>query len=223
MAYRRVTSQVLLGGALLVIGLVLLLDTTGVYDTGRILRFAPSLFVLVGVYALVRSGFRSLFGPLVLILIAGAYQLVLLDVITGDQAVQFWPLLLVIFGLSVVFGRRRRASETTEAVVDLFAFFGGSERRATGPFVSASLSSAFGATELDLRDADLAERPAHVSVAALFGGADIVVPRDWNVVIDVLPLFGAAEDDRPRRESEHEGVDLEVTGFVAFGGVTVKD
>jgi hypothetical protein len=41
--------------------------------------------------------------------------------------------------------------------------------------------------------------------------------------MDVLPVFGAAEDDRPRRDEEHDEVDLVVTGFTAFGAVTVAD
>jgi hypothetical protein len=45
--------------------------------------------------------------------------------------------------------------------------------------------------------------------------------------MDVLPIFGAAEDSRLRaerdRERESDTVDLVVDGFVAFGGVEVKD
>ncbi|WP_231751333.1 cell wall-active antibiotics response protein [Halogeometricum sp. CBA1124] len=81
----------------------------------------------------------------------------------------------------------------------------------------------FGGAELDLRDAELTDRPARVNVLALFGGAEVVVPRDWNVKMDVLPILAGASDDRPRRESEHDEIDLVVTGFTAFGGVSVTD
>jgi hypothetical protein len=39
----------------------------------------------------------------------------------------------------------------------------------------------------------------------------------------VLPILAGASDDRPRRESEHDEIDLIVTGFTAFGGVSVTD
>lgn len=69
----------------------------------------------------------------------------------------------------------------------------------------------------------MADPPAHVSATAAFGGVDVVVLRDWNVRIDAVPVFGAAEDDRPRREEEHDEVGPVVTGFVAFGGISVTD
>ncbi|WP_394345218.1 MULTISPECIES: hypothetical protein [Haloarcula] len=67
------------------------------------------------------------------------------------------------------------------------------------------------------------DAPAHVSTTTIFGGTEIRVPREWNVRLDVLPLFGAAEDSRPRSDEEHKDVDLVITGFVAFGGLELLD
>jgi hypothetical protein len=119
---------------------------------------------------------------------------------------------------------RARVHTVPDEYVSVLAFFGGSEKRSTtSSFVGADLTALFGGAELDLRDAEIMNRPAHVSATAAFGGVDVVVPRDWNVRMDVIPVFGAAEDERPRREEEHDEVDLVVTGFVAFGGVSVVD
>ncbi|MFC6726205.1 hypothetical protein ACFQE1_17920, partial [Halobium palmae] len=85
MAYRRVSNQSLLGGVVVLVGIALLADSTGLYDTGSLLRFVPSLFVLVGLYAVVASGFRNLAGPLLVIAIAGAAQLVALDLVAGEE------------------------------------------------------------------------------------------------------------------------------------------
>lgn len=219
------TSQVVFGALVVLIGVLLLLDTTGVYPTGSLLVYVPSLFVLVGIWALVRSRFRSLGGPLVVVLVAGAWQLVALDVVAADELVDFWPVLLIAFGLSIILGRyRSRVRSSTDDYSSLFAAFGGVERRNTSEsFAGADLTAIFGGAELDLRDAAVADPPAHVNAVALFGGAEVIVPREWNVSMDVLPILGGATDDRPRRDEQHEAVDLEVTGFAAFGGVTVTD
>jgi predicted membrane protein len=87
----------------------------------------------------------------------------------------------------------------------------------------ADVTALFGGYELDLRDAEVADRPARISAVTMFGGVDVIVPRGWNVRLDVLPIFGGAKDERPRREAEHEDIDLIVTGFVAFGGISVSD
>ena len=60
-------------------------------------------------------------------------------------------------------------------------------------------------------------------LVVVLAGAAQVVPRDSRVEVDVLPVVDAAEDERPRRAEEHETVDLVVTGFAGFGGVSVSD
>lgn len=224
MQTRRLPSQVLLGGLVVLVGLALLAETTGYVNVDAFWTFVPSLFVLLGVFAIVASGFRNIVGPLIIIGVAGAWQLVALEYLTADQVFQFWPLLIVLFGVSIILGQyRSRVRSVEQSYVSSLGVFGGSEKRATGVFTGADLTALFGGVELDLRDADIEDGPAHVSVTALFGGAEIVVPREWNVQMDVLPVFGGAEDERPRREEEHDQVDLVVTGFAAFGGVSVKD
>jgi predicted membrane protein len=225
MAYKRVSSQALLGGGIALLGVVLLLYTTRLFDTRFALDYVPSLFVFIGLYALVTSRFRNVVGPLLVVLAAGAWQLVALDYVTPGEVASFWPAVLVIFGLSVVAGRfRRRTTAVDNAQIDLLALFGSNERRATvREFVGGDLTALFGSVELDLRDTEVATPPARINATALFGAVDITVPREWNVHMDVLPVLGAAEDDRLRREEEHEEIDLVVTGFTAFGAVSVTD
>jgi predicted membrane protein len=221
----RVSTQELLGAVVVLVGVILLLDTTGIAETGSLLTYVPSLFVLLGVYALLSSGFRNLVGPLFVIVLAGAWQIAALDLLPEADLVSFWPALIILFGVSLLLGRlRTKAEEVGAQRVDGIAVFGGRNQRVTSSrFAGADLTALFGGYELDLRDADVADRPARISAVALFGGVEIIVPRGWNVRLDVLPIFGGAEDERPRREEEHEEVDLVVTGFVAFGGISVND
>ena len=225
-ASRRIpTGQLLFGAIIVITGVLLLLDTTGVVPTRDALLYVPSLFVLVGVWSLVQSRFRNLVGPVVLIGVAGAWQLVVLDYATVGEVVAFWPVLVIAFGLSVLLGQFRTAVRETEAeYTSAFTAFGGVEKRNTSTaFAGADLTAIFGGTEIDLRDAGIVDRPAQINAVALFGGVDIVVPREWNVRLDVLPVLGGASDDRARTERRNEEVDLVVSGFAAFGAVTVTD
>lgn len=225
MASRRLTAQTLLGGIIVLIGLALLARSTGLFDVGSLFRFVPSLFVVLGLYALVSSGFRNIVGPVLVVLVALGWQLVALDVLAAGDVLQFWPVLVILFGVSLLLGQyRARTRAATSDATTVFAFFGGAERRVTSQtFRNADLTAIFGGIELDLRDATIADPPAHISTTTIFGGAEIRVPREWNVRIDVLPLFGATEDSRPRADEAHEDVDLVLTGFVAFGGVELLD
>jgi hypothetical protein len=231
MEYRRPPSQVVIGVLVVLVGVALLANTTGLYDTGPLLRWVPALFVLVAVYAMVVSRFENLFGPLAIALVAGTVQLVVLDAIQGATLVQFWPVLVVLFGLSVLAGRlRSRAAPVDGSVVDAVAIFGGVERTATSrAFRGATLTALFGGAELDLRDAAIvdADRPARITATAVFGDVEVIVPREWRVDLDVLPILGGAEDDRPRRARDEGAapgaVDLIVTGTALFGAVSVTD
>jgi hypothetical protein len=214
----------LLGVAIVLVGVVLLLRTTGLYEVDYLLRFVPSLFVLLGIYALVVSGFRNVVGAGIVILVAGAWQLVTLGYLEAEQLWDLWPLLIVFFGVSVLLGQYRSRREPTSADhPTALAIFGGSEPRSTSTqFTGADLTALFGGVELDLREAEVADPPAHVSATVAFGGAEIRVPEDWTVRLDVLPLFGGASDERPRSPAEHEEVDLVVTGLALFGGVSIE-
>lgn len=228
MARRGVSSQVLTGAVVIVVGLLLLLGTTGVYDVGSVWRYVPSLFVLLGLWALYRSGFRNVTGPVILVVVAGTVQLLALGVLTGEQVASWWPLLVVLFGVAIVFGhyrQRRRIPEVSADDFDLVGIFGGTERRVTtASFRGGSATALFGGVEVDLREASVAGPPAVVTATALFGGIEIEAPDDWVVEVDAFPLFGAVEDERPRRPGDaapKDTPDLVVTGFVAFGGISI--
>jgi len=225
-----VSTQALTGAIIVVIGVLLLLGTTGIYDVGRLWRYVPSLFVLLGLWAIVQSGFRNVSGPVILVVVAGTVQLLALGYVTGETIARWWPLLVVLLGLAILVGhwrRRGRVPSVTADDFDLVGIFGGSERRVTSQsFRGGTATALFGGVEVDLRDAVITERPAVVTATALFGGVELTVPEEWEVHVDALPIFGAVEDERRRRPVEPdrpEGPDLVLSGFVAFGGISLTD
>lgn len=222
---RRIpTSQFLLGAIIVLLGVLLLFNTTGIYPTQDLLLYVPSLFVALGIWLLVQSRLRSIIGPVVLIGVAGAAQLIVLDYATVDQVIVYWPVLVIALGLSIALGQYRSRVQYSDAdFTSGVAVLGGVEKRNTSKtFAGGDLTAIFGDTKLDLRDAQIAVRPARINATVMFGDIDIIVPRDWNVQMDLLPVLADATDDR-RRHDHHDEVDLIITGFAAFGDVSVTD
>ncbi|MFB6069758.1 MAG: LiaI-LiaF-like domain-containing protein [Halanaeroarchaeum sp.] len=222
---RQSSGRIATGLLIVLIGVLLLATTTDALPTESLWSWLPTLFVLLGIWAIWKSGGRNLTGPITVIAIAATFQLRNLGVVSDRQIGTWWPLFVVLFGALVLFGRsrRRRAHAGTAAdEVSLVTLFGGNERRVTSDsFVGGEVVSIFGGSEIDLRDADVENPPAVIEAVSLFGGLEVRVPEDWSVAIDALTLFGASEDSRPRSASGEPT--LVITGVTLFGGVEVLD
>lgn len=225
-------SRITTGGVIVLIGIVLLLSTTGVIAMRSVWGWIAAIFVLVGVWGLVASNFRNLVGPVMIVAIAGAFLLRNLGLIEDGVIGSWWPLFVVLFGLLIVISRSRRRQRvrlegSAAGEVTLVSVFGTDTRRlGTDRFTGAELIAVFGDSELDLRDAAIPVRPAVVEVISIFGDAELRIPDDWDVHIETLNIFGDTDDRRPRR-TEADTSDTKpaviVTGVSVFGDITVLD
>lgn len=226
----KLSYQTMFGTIVLILGVLLLLRTTGIYDTIQLLEYIPSLFILLGLYALWKSKFSSLSGPIILIVVFTTLQLLTLDLISWKAITNWWPLLIIIMGIGILTERKGRLSvfrKSTETV-DLFAVFGGvSSASNSKDFRGGGITAIFGGVNLDLRDSSIEKPPAKINVVALFGGVDLKVPEKWQIETEAMPILGGIEDERPRSsirsESNSEKPDLTITGVIAFGGLSIKD
>ncbi|WP_407926902.1 LiaF transmembrane domain-containing protein [Capillibacterium thermochitinicola] len=108
----------------------------------------PLLFVVIGLHQLVSSRFTNLFS-LILLFVGGALQLRKLGLIDHGQMRLFWPLLLILFGVILLFnfgGTSRRAAETKpNTTSDDVVIFGGMERRIISPsYRGGNVTALFG-------------------------------------------------------------------------------
>lgn len=223
----RSSGRIVTALLIILVGVLLLASTTGIFATETIWNWVPMVFVLLGLWAIWKSRGRNLTGPIMVIAIAGTYQLRNLGFVSDAQIGDWWPLFIVLFGVLILLGRERRrrlgTSSSGADEVTMISIFGGSDQRVTSKaFTGGEAVSIFGGGEIDLREASVENPPAVIESVAIFGGPEIRVPEDWNVKLDVLTLFGGAEDSRPRTEVSDEP-DLVITGVTIFGGVEVLD
>jgi predicted membrane protein len=163
--------QALFGAILLILGILLLLRTTGIYDTEQLLKYIPFLFILLGLYALLKSGFSNISGPIILITIFGVLQLLILDIITWETISSWWPVLIIIIGIGILANRTqtRLISRNDTEKVDLFSFFSDDKRSAnSGNFRGGDITSIFGELRLDLRNSKVEEKPARINAISMF-------------------------------------------------------
>lgn len=98
----------------------------------------------------------------------------------------FWPAVIILIGLSLLFPRSK--GESKLAVM-------GSLERKNGPWKleSGSYQAIMGGIELDLRQAEIAQKVTHLDITAIMGGVDITVPADLAVICEGSAFLGGIE------------------------------
>jgi len=213
-------------GFFVLLGIVLLLFTTDAVDSVDLWTWLPGLFVLLGAWSLLASRGRNLTGPVLVIVVAGAFLLRNLDYLPDDAISTYWPAVFVLLGVLILLNRGRRHRGHTVSGNGEFtsvSIFGGDSQHVGGDdFRGGDIVAIFGGPTIDLRDAALTDTPATLEVVSVFGGAEIRVPENWTVKTETVNIFGGLEDNR-RTPGTADEPDLVITGVNVFGGVELTD
>jgi hypothetical protein len=235
----------LIGAFLVLIGVLLALEQLGWVEAYHLMRFWPVLVILYGLMILQRGGRGVVVGTFV-VLIGGWLLLNTLHLLFLEPWQFLWPLILVVLGARILMRGRtpleppapppaiggftpsatagpQGGSPPLSNHISLFGMMGSTKQRVSGViFRSADMTSFMGGCELDLRDALVgADGAAYVEVFALMGGAHIIVPTSWKVVVQVTPVMGGVEDkSRPILGGNQF---LYVRGTVLMGGVEISN
>jgi len=233
-------KRVVTGGIFLAVGSLLLLDNLDIFKFNIPDYFFHwyTFLILLGVFFVAVKQKTGV--GLTLIIIGGIFLLDEMsyfyywDIDFRDVA-NFWPLIFVVIGISLIFKNRNSSDNYYEKksfdkgsmndYVDELSIFSGGERIVTSKeFKGGKLTSIFGGTALNLVKADLAQGTNILDVFVLFGGTEISVPSDMNVKVNVTAIFGGFSDDRKMiaENEENNGKELVINGFVLFGGGEVN-
>jgi len=107
---------------------------------------------------------------------------------------------------------------------DVAVFGGGHKVIHSDSFKGGNITAIFGGSEIDLTQCKLAPGENIIDVVIIFGGSTIVVPKNWDVILNVTPLFGGFSNKKSRYVSsgtEPAGT-LIIKGVILFGGGEVK-
>lgn len=215
------------GITLIIVGFLFILDTFNIMEFGGIISdWWPAIFVIIGLIKLKGQDRGS---GLVFILIGTLLLLTIHDVVEWNSIWRLWPVILIFIGLSMIFkGRRtnwKMSNETTSGddYIHSNAVFGGSEHTVTSQnFRGGETMALFGGVELDMRQANISTEGCKIHATALFGGVEIIVPDDWNVILTGTPIFGGIDSKSRRKSSASSNKDIYIHCTVAFGGVEIK-
>jgi predicted membrane protein len=150
-----------------------------------------------------------------------------------------WPILLLTAGLWLVFRKNgqtqninsgfteghihteARASYQQIDYLDEASIFNSVNKIIRSEnFRGGKITTIFGGTKLDLTQSKLAPGENNLELTTIFGGAELHIPPNWKVLLNVTSIFGGFEDKRYRQynnDEPSEGI-LIIKGVTLFGG-----
>jgi predicted membrane protein len=224
-------NRVIIGIVLVLLGLFLVMRNTGVFPhfIDNIIFSWPMLLITIGLIITLGSSGGKTSG--VIIMAVGGFFLIPLIFRETFDVNMFWPAIFIIIGIVFIVSKRKgwNSESSIQRVgddyIDYVHIFSGGERQiVSDSFKGGKITAVFGGTEIDLTKAKLAPGVSELEVACVFGGATIIVPDDWNVKIEVVPVLGGFGDSRklhPGRTIDMSR-QLVIKGAIVFGGGEIK-
>jgi predicted membrane protein len=238
----RFTGRLIIGLAIIVVGVLFLLDAFDVPGTGEVWHYVrrlwPVVFLLIGLTKLTNSrSSGDYIGAGIWIVIGSLLLANNFDLISFDIWRAFWPALLILFGVSMVaraadvryVSRRARGQGGASGAADTgsrtsaIALLSGATRRLSSPdFQGGDATAIMGGCEIDLRQCSILSSPAVFDAFALMGGVELKIPGDWTVRNEGLAILGAIEDNRKETAGNPAKV-LILRGAAIMGGIEIKN
>ncbi|MBU0475407.1 MAG: cell wall-active antibiotics response protein [Bacteroidetes bacterium] len=195
----------------------------------------PGILMIVGVLILLNH--NDSFLGLVFVGVGGFWFLSRYsDIPIKYYFYEYWPILLIIFGIYIIFKRKdndhnsfKIGSEKSSTIdldyIDDVSIFGnGNKSINSQSFKGGKVTVILGGTQLDLHQANLAEGTNSLEIVAIFGGVEVIVPRDWKVIVNATSIFGGVDDKRIINVNQvyESNKVLIIKGAVIFGGCSLK-
>ncbi|MBS3946495.1 MAG: hypothetical protein KGZ42_13410 [Melioribacter sp.] len=233
----RVKSKDWFGIILIAIGILWIADNFLFFDFNlRELLFSwHTIFIIIGLVLLSNSR-NSTIG--IIFIVIGAFGMLnsFAPFNLHFRFRDYWPILLIIIGF-LILSRKKNVPITVQTkeetkdqtgnqesyygdTIDESMVFNSCNRLITSEnFKGGRISAVFGSVKLNLYNAKLAAGENYLDLTCVFGGCEIIVPKNWKVIVNVTSVFGGFDDKRYLTSDSNyiEGV-LIIQGTVLFGG-----
>jgi predicted membrane protein len=230
----KIDKRVLLGGILIFLGGLFLLNTMNILDFRftRVVFSWPFIMLVIGMFVIVNTEKKFLGG-----ILSGIGALFLLPrifpQIDYDGGIII-PVLFIVLGTYIILKKRKQDSGSDffsdtskvnkDKIDDVSIFGGGTKIISSNNFQGGNVTAIFGGSEINLINCQLAEGDNILDVLCVFGGTTIILPKEWNVVINVTSVLGGFSNKAIRNPSIviDQSRTLHIKGLAMFGGGEVK-
>lgn len=232
------TKSILIGIALLAVGGIIIANRAGFITESLfdILISWQSLLITLGIISVASR--KSRIAGIILIIVGGAFLLPKIITFGFDVSNMIFPAILIAVGLIVIafaFFKPKKTNfdgETHFQETDIsddflnekYVFGGANLHVKSQNFKGGKLEAIFGGGKVDLSQTVLSTEGQNIlEVDLVFGGFEIIVPRDWNVVIKTSSVLGGFNiKNGISTEMIDYSKELIIKGSAVFGGGEIR-
>lgn len=240
--YRRNSNKnTILGILFLIVGGVLIANRMGLISEYlfHLVISWQALLIGIGIMQIVSN--RHSFGGIVLIILGGIFILPKMIILPLAYGHLVFPTGLVVIGIVLIIRAtlkpnnnfqsnfRQRFNEGkidfSNDYIDEHYVFGGKNLNVTSRnFKGGRIEAIFGGGKINFMNAELSTESKNIlEVDLIFGGLEIIVPRDWNVIIRINAVLGGfTEKDTIVGNIIDPTKELVIIGKTIFGGGEIK-
>ncbi len=223
-------NRILWGLVFIVLGIVIALNALDIINFNIFFNGWWTFIIIIPCFIGLFDGTKEgKLGNIIGILVGVVLLLVAQGLLRFDIVFKlFIPAVLVIIGLYLLFGNVFR-SKVTDKLRELKKESGNGEAicatfseqfvtKNDEKFENATVDAVFGSVVLDLTDAKIKDE-AVITASAIFGGIDIIVPKDVVVKIKSTPIFGGVSNTTKTKDAKKV---IYIDALALFGSVEVK-
>ena len=229
-------KRYILGGILIVLGGLFLLNTLDIvrnFDFWDVIFSWGFVLFALGLYLVINSWKKQLGG---FFMVLGAFLLLkkfFPELPYGPSVII--PLILIALGIHLILKRRRMdingadnisnvSNISKDHIDDVSIFGGGNKIISSNNFKGGNITAIFGGSEINLMNCQLAQGDNVLDVLCVFGGTTIIVPKEWNIVVNVTSILGGFSNKSIRNPSIviDQSRTLHIKGLAMFGGGEIK-
>lgn len=195
--------------------------------------------LLVGIGLLILTSKKSIIPGIILIIVGGIFLLPRIFDMAFEISHLWLPAILIAAGFIIIFktfsksepkNRGFKFNEefmtySNDYIKENYIFGGGNVNVVSNNFKGGKISAIFGGGKFDFRDAILSTEGKNVlEVELVFGGLEILIPADWNVIVEVNSVFGGFNSKRNGITNANIDFSKEliIKGTAIFGGGEIK-
>lgn len=226
---KKKTTYIIIGLLVIAIGVVYAGDILGFWNLNFSFAGWWTVFIIVPpVVSMISGGVNA-----INVIIAGVGVLLLLgaqNAFENDAAYKLiFPYVIIVFGFSILLKKTKKPTEKGNNGIfagssgeNYFAIFGGNtpQLRDTD-FRGANTYAVFGGIDLRLQDAKI-KRDCMICSYSIFGGTDIILPKNVRTVVTSTPIFGSVENKFVPESDSLNVPTVYIRAISVFGGTDIR-